>query len=311
MSSGNFLFTILLLLGPLVRVSSSNWVICWVGLELSFLGVIPLLLRDRSFLSLRKESVIKYFCIQALGSGLLILGGVLFYIIPEVSEFSDLLFVRSLFIKLGVFPIHFWVPRVTSGLNWFPLFLLLGWQKIPPFIFLVNISENSHWLGRVITILGGVRAMVGAIIGLNQTSFRAILGGSSIVHTGWGCIGSVFGGLWFYFTVYCLSFGILMLFCSLEEHFITSLRILSLRGLPPSLIFIGKWRILKRVFYRESSSLFLILPIARALLRLFFYLKFFYSFYLRSRLDSRNLNYRVWGCLSFVRLIGVTLCLLL
>jgi len=84
MSSGNFLFLAVLILGPLVRISASNWVICWVGLELRFLGAIPLLLSDSRFMSLRKESVIKYFCIQALGRGLLILGGVLYYIDPEI-----------------------------------------------------------------------------------------------------------------------------------------------------------------------------------------------------------------------------------
>lgn len=310
MSSGNFLFFSLLLLGPLVRVSSSNWVMCWVGLELSFLGVIPLLLADSGFLSLRKESVIKYFCIQTAGRGLLILGGVLFYMVPEVSEASNFVFVCSLLIKLGVFPIHFWVPGVASGLNWFPLFLLLGWQKIPPFAFLVNILENRDLLRSIILVLGGIRALIGAFIGLNQTSFRVVLGSSSIAHTGWGCIGSVFGGLWVYFSIYCFSFGILILFCYLEADFIVRLGILSLRGLPPFLMFVGKWVVLKRAFYRSFSFLFLAAPIVRSFLSLFFYLNFFYSFYLRSRSCFQRSSYNFLVSLVFVRLVGVNFCIL-
>nr|UBU97364.1 NADH dehydrogenase subunit 2 [Asteronotus hepaticus] len=288
MSSGNLLFYLVLLLGPLVSVSSTNWVICWVGMELSFLGAIPLMLTDVNFHSLSKESVIKYFCIQALGSGLLMFGGVLLYMDPTASFFSNVVFMLALFLKLGMFPLHFWVPSVAAGLNWVPMFILLAWQKIPPFAFLVNIMENNQWMSTIVLVLGGMTALTGALIGLNQTSMRAMLGSSSIAHTGWGCIGAVAGGLWPYFFIYCLSFAILMLFCIVEDPFMISLGILSLSGLPPFSMFVGKWIILKSMLMSDSGFLFLILPILSALLSLFFYLKFFYSFYLSSKTSGSN-----------------------
>lgn len=304
MSSGNLLFLRILILGPVVRISSSRWVICWVGLELSFLGAIPLFLRDTSFISLRKESVIKYFCVQALGRGLLMLGGILFYIDPRVRWHSQLIFIFSLFIKLGVFPMHFWVPRVAAGLNWIPIFILLGWQKIPPFALLVNILDGAGWLSRIVLFLGGLRALTGSIIGLNQTSVRAILGSSSIVHTGWGCIGTIYGGLWIYLFIYCARLIILIYLFTIKESLLIGLGILRLRGLPPFIIFAGKWIVVKRVLFRGSRFLFLVLPIVSALLRLFFYLKFFYSFYLRSRSDTQN-KYLIISSTAFVTLRGV------
>lgn len=306
MSSGNLLFFLVLLLGPLVSLSSTNWVICWVGIELRFLGAIPLMLADGTFHSLRKESVLKYFCIQALGSGLLMFGGVLLYIDPLASYFSNLVFVLRLFVKLGIFPIHFWVPSVTAGLNWVPMFVLLAWQKIPPFAFLINVLENNQWISSIVLLFGGLTALAGALIGLNQTSIRAILGRSSIAHTGWGCIGAVAGGLWTYFLIYCLRFAILMAFCLVDESFIIGIGVLRLRGLPPFAIFIGKWTILKRILVRDSGYLFLVLPILRALLSLFFYLKFFYSFYLRSKLSEElEPKYLVTRSILFVGITGV------
>lgn len=305
MSSGNLLFFLVLLLGPLVRISSTNWVICWVGMELRFLGAIPLMLNDSRFHSLRKESVIKYFCIQALGRGLLILGGVLLFIEPTVSWISNIIFVVSLFMKLGVFPVHFWVPRVTAGLNWMPIFILLAWQKIPPFAFLVNILENNQWISMVVATVGGVTALTGALIGLNQTSLRAMLGSSSIAHTGWACVGAVSGGLWTYFLIYCIRFAILMLLCNINDSLIIGFGILRLRGLPPFAIFIGKWAILKRVLLTDCGFLLLILPILRALLRLFFYLKFFYSFYLRSKIQTNQLKFIITRSLIFFSVTGV------
>nr|YP_010574743.1 NADH dehydrogenase subunit 2 [Carminodoris armata]UZI00314.1 NADH dehydrogenase subunit 2 [Carminodoris armata] len=304
MSSGNLLFLLVLLTGPLVSVSSTNWVLCWVGMELSFLGAIPLMLMDSGFHSLSKESVMKYFCIQALGSGLLMLGGVLLFMNPMISTISNFIFVLSLFMKLGMFPLHFWVPSVAAGLNWVPMFVLLAWQKIPPFAFLMSMMENAHWMLTPVLVFGGMTALVGAIIGLNQTSLRAMLGSSSIAHTGWACIGAVAGGLWTYFFIYCLSFAVLMLFCLFNNKFMTGVAILSLSGLPPFAMFVGKWAILKSVLMSDSSFLFLILPILSALLSLFFYLKFFYSFYLSYKLSVNDPKYSIMSALLFFGMTG-------
>nr|YP_010429294.1 NADH dehydrogenase subunit 2 [Polycera hedgpethi]USQ67473.1 NADH dehydrogenase subunit 2 [Polycera hedgpethi] len=305
MSSGNLLFLLVLLLGPLVSISAPNWMICWVGLELSFLGAIPLLLTDNSYMSLSKESVMKYFCIQALGSGLLMLGGIMYYMDPGLYWISEFIFLFSLFTKLGVFPMHFWVPGVTAGLNWLPMFILLAWQKIPPFAFLVNMLEGSSWCSSIVLFSGGMSALIGSVIGLNQTSLRAMLGSSSIVHTGWGCIGAVFGSLWVYFFIYCISFMVLMILLTLGHSLLAGFGILSLSGLPPFMMFAGKWMVLKSVLFSSSSIMFLILPIVGALFSLFFYLKFFYSFYLSSSFIKSETKFLGISSLAFVTLSGV------
>nr|YP_010996932.1 NADH dehydrogenase subunit 2 [Dendrodoris krusensternii]WPH63916.1 NADH dehydrogenase subunit 2 [Dendrodoris krusensternii] len=305
MSSGNVLFLVISILGPLVSVSSSSWIICWVGLELSFLGVIPLLLSDTSYSSLSKEAVVKYFCVQALGSAFLMLGGCMVYSSFYVSWLFYSVFFLGLFMKLGLFPMHFWVPSVVSGLSWFPIFLLLGWQKLPPFALLINFSEYYYWFSPVLLIFGGLSALVGAVIGLNQSSFRAMLGSSSIAHTGWVCLGVVYGGVWIYFGIYCTSLILLMVFSFLGDELLVSMSILGLSGLPPFLMFIGKWSVLKSALESEAGFGFLILPLVGALLSLFFYLKFFYSFYLKFSESSMNSKYSFVSSIIFIILGGV------
>jgi len=285
------LFLILIGLGPIVRISSSRWIICWVGLELTFLGLIPLLVSSggRVF-NLGKECAIKYFCIQALGSGLLLIRGVLvFRMVRSFGILSYFLFLFRLLIKLGVFPIHFWVPSVVSGLEIFPsILIILTWQKILPLILLNNLTRSCNFLTDYIIVLGGLRAVVGALIGINQTQILPILGASSVTHRGWMILGAVYGGVWLYFFLYCLSLIALCLSLKYGRDSVRGLVILSLRGLPPFLIFIGKWSVLRFCLGVRSRLWYLILPLIGSILSLFFYLKFFYSFYLREGFSSRK-----------------------
>nr|YP_010388429.1 NADH dehydrogenase subunit 2 [Phyllidia elegans]UPP55831.1 NADH dehydrogenase subunit 2 [Phyllidia elegans] len=299
------LFLIMMGLGPAVTISSSNWITSWIGLELMFLGTIPLLFSESNFFSLSKESAMKYFCIQALSSALMMFSGILLYLGYMSIWIFYFVFMMSLFMKLGIFPMHFWVPSVVSGLHWVPIFFILVWQKIPPLAIVKNFCENFDWFPPYILILGGLSALVGSLIGMNQTSFRAMLGGSSIAHTGWACFGATFGGLWIYFLVYSVTFFFLMISCFLMDYLMTSILVLSLSGIPPFTMFIGKWSIMKMTLSNDLWYMYIILPIFGAILSLFFYLKFFYSFYLKFISSLSKMKYSLVAGLIFLLISGV------
>nr|YP_007475227.1 NADH dehydrogenase subunit 2 [Placida sp. 1 NY-2013]AGC56267.1 NADH dehydrogenase subunit 2 [Placida sp. 1 NY-2013] len=283
MSSANLLFLSLLLSGPLVSVSSSNWIVCWGGVELSFLGLIPLLFLSNKYISLTKESAMKYFCIQALGSAILFYGGLMtFSCVSE--ELTSLLLVFSIFVKLGVFPMHFWVPSVVAGLDWVPLYLILTIQKIAPFAFMSLVITNiSDSMSSIILILGGMTSVVGAFIGNNQTDLRAMLGASSIAHSGWLVLGVMTGYFWGYFSIYCLSLFFAFYFLSFPTSSSEAgMGILSLSGLPPFFMFLGKWGILKMSVESLVPMWLMSLFLLGAVISLGFYLKFSYSFVLNS-----------------------------
>lgn len=287
MSSANVLFLFVMLRGPIISLSSSNWFLVWAGIEISFLGLIPLLFLGGGYMSLNKESALKYFCIQALGRALLFLSGLILYFDFISSFMWGLTFLLRLRLKLGIFPGHFWVPSVVAGLEWVPCVLMLTWQKIPPFALLVNFLRSVRGvMQEFVLVLGGLRALVGGLIGNNHTAVRPIVGASSVAHTGWATVGAVYGGIWLYFGLYCLVFSLTAMFLWQGDSLLSSLGILSLRGLPPFLMFVGKWIIIKQAVLGLISMKFLLLPLVGTFLRLIFYLKFLYSFYLNSEIKS-------------------------
>nr|WIS40140.1 NADH dehydrogenase subunit 2 [Facelina auriculata] len=312
MSTGNFLFYLLMVLGPTVAVSSSSWLISWVGIELAFLGLIPLLVSDgKSLPSLSSESALKYFCIQAAGSGILMCGGVMKFMVPFLmSNFSsNIIFLAGLGLKLGIFPFHFWVPSVVAGLGWYPMFLILTWQKIAPFMFMMNLVESVPSLSGLVFILGGLSAIVGALIGLNQTKLAPMLGASSITHSGWVAVGAVCGGFWIYFLIYFGSLMLLIIALGKQRVFMAGLLTLSLSGLPPFVMFIGKWSILKHALSLSEHWWFISLPLFGSIMSLFFYLKFFYSFYLESE-ESFLSKGSLTVCFSMANLAGALLIIM-
>nr|YP_010834653.1 NADH dehydrogenase subunit 2 [Coryphella verrucosa]WFQ82021.1 NADH dehydrogenase subunit 2 [Coryphella verrucosa] len=305
MSVGNVVFYFLMGLGPIVALSSSSWVVCWAGVELSFLGLIPLLLgsKDKDS-SLGKEACMKYFCIQAVGSGLLMWGGIMMFLIPNsfvmVSQFF---FMFGLLVKLGMFPAHFWVLGVVGLLDWAPLFFVLTWQKIAPFLFLMNLIENNIWLQDVLLLMGGLSAVVGAVIGLNQTKLAPMLGASSITHTGWAAVAVVYGNFWIYYVCYFCSLLLLLLNISGSDKFMSGFLLLGLAGLPPFFMFAAKWSVMSAVLSMCGEWWVLGLPLFGSTLSLFFYLKFFYSFYLETS-SEENVFSTFFAFASIVGVIG-------
>ena len=68
-------------------------------MELSTIAALPLMFSSR----FSAESVIKYFCVQALASSFLLLFGLVYF------SWADIYWgvLRALVLKLGMFPGHF------------------------------------------------------------------------------------------------------------------------------------------------------------------------------------------------------------
>nr|YP_006073358.1 NADH dehydrogenase subunit 2 [Solemya velum]AFG18178.1 NADH dehydrogenase subunit 2 [Solemya velum] len=323
----NFMFLLLTMLGTIFSISSSHWMGVWAGLEINLLGFIPLLVYGGSTLEI--ESGVKYFIIQSMGSGILLMGSLLISMAalswtnlgPLLStEISSMSFIQkdmsfygalvmvSLLIKIGLTPFHFWLPSVMSGLSWFSVLILASWQKIAPLILiLMVVSKYSLFL--LMCCAGS--SMVGGVGGLNQTQLRGLMAYSSINHLGWMTAGSISStaSMVIYFIIYFLISMFLFYylwmkeksqarqmstssFQSMNEKLIFSTLILSLGGLPPLLGFVGKWLIMTELFIIEPMILmFLILG---SLISLFYYLLLFFSYFFSnnskiSELSTKNL----------------------
>jgi len=115
---GFFLFFMSVIVGTVVGVFAGSPVGIWFAIEVNFFGAVSLFSGKRS---VETDSTIKYFMSQALGSGLLFIG-ILLSLRSFVEAENELIGVLGgvflligLNIKIGLFPFHFWVPRVISG----------------------------------------------------------------------------------------------------------------------------------------------------------------------------------------------------
>lgn len=282
-SPSRCLFTGTLILGIAIAVSSNSWFGAWIGLELNLLSFIPLISTKGNQYS--SEAALKYFLIQALGSTVLLISGVMITI--NLNVFSTSL-SAALLLKAGAAPFHFWFPPTLEGIIWPQALTLITIQKIAP-ISLISyyIIEQSN----LIIISAIISAVVGALGGINQTFLRKLLAYSSINHMAWIISALLLRETtWLlYFLVYSLiSLSVVTLLMNFQaQHFnhlvnhsannpqikiIIFIRFLSLGGLPPFTGFIPKWIVIQQLAINQNFILLLVL-LASSLLTLFYYLR--------------------------------------
>nr|APX39378.1 NADH dehydrogenase subunit 2 [Longitarsus luridus] len=293
------LFLNTLIMGTLISISSYNWFMMWIGLEINLLSIIPLFKSHTN--SYPVEATLKYFIVQALASTI-----ILFTIIisMNLTEFLNnynywlmMILNSALLTKLGAAPFHYWFPEVMEGLNWLNSLLLLTWQKLAPMILLMYNLNMPLFLSMIIIL----SSIISGIYGINQTSLRKILSYSSINHIAW-MLASMLNlkNIWLiYFSIYTIiSINIIMIFYYLNIYFLSQLFLIlnqnkmikllfifnffSLGGLPPFLGFFPKWLVINNLVETQFFSLSLILIIS-TLITLFYYT--------RLTLPSLTLNY--------------------
>ena len=62
-------------------------------------------------------------------------------------------------LKLGLFPCHYWFPDVIQGVGFVQGLFLSTWQKLAPFVVLVNVVGRLK-VG-LLACLGALSALVG------------------------------------------------------------------------------------------------------------------------------------------------------
>ncbi len=314
-----------MVLGTLVSLRSPYWILIWAGIEVSLIGLIPLILSDGRYL--RKEGTVKYFTVQAIGSILILFGSLLRFfprlswerLLFESSLIGRFLIILGILVKLGVFPFYAWVPRVITSLNWNRCLLVLTWQKIAPLSFIAYLVQNFNcsFLG-IIILFSAVRSLIGAVGGLSQSIIRAILGYSSITHTGWIVFGRFIGigEVIIYFLIYrILTLSLFLSLKSLEAYTprhsfsmksLVVINLFSLRGIPPFLGFCGKWVILRGAIALGLAPLFIFFLVSGSVVRLYFYTKLIYSFVLVEYKTENQFKFTVpvvFGSLNIIRFL--------
>nr|YP_009730379.1 NADH dehydrogenase subunit 2 [Stephanometra indica]QHT54544.1 NADH dehydrogenase subunit 2 [Stephanometra indica] len=286
-------FTINILLGTIIAISSNNWFLIWIGLETNTISILPILLSNNN--RRNTEASIKYFIIQALAAAIILNSALInvwnngsWIINTPMNNVSSITIIIALFFKLGIAPFHFWFPEVINGINLTNGLILTTWQKIAPTIILINNNNNNS---NIIIICTTISIIIGSWNGLNQTQTRKIMAFSSINHLGWIILISMFNQnisiimLLIYIIINTAIFINLIInnttnISNTNKNNITnpwnastlSILLLSLGGLPPLTGFINKFISLNTII--NSNNTIISIPlIIGSLISLFFYLR--------------------------------------
>nr|ACZ17542.1 NADH dehydrogenase subunit 2 [Lagocephalus inermis] len=286
-----------LFLGTAITTTSSHWLIAWMGLEINTLAIIPLMAQHHHPRAV--EATTKYFLTQATAAAMLLFASTINAWISGQWEIQQMthplpttMIMLALALKIGLAPLHTWLPEVLQGLDLTTGLILSTWQKLAPFTLLLQLQPNNPML---LVALGTLSILVGGWGGLNQTQLRKIMAYSSIAHLGWMMIVLQFSPT---LTLLTLSLYLIMTSSSFLAFILNKtttintlaiawaknpaitalipLLLLSLGGLPPLTGFMPKWLILQELT-KQGLAPIATLAALSALLSLYFYLRLSYA----------------------------------
>nr|YP_011007725.1 NADH dehydrogenase subunit 2 [Gobiobotia jiangxiensis]WAW79920.1 NADH dehydrogenase subunit 2 [Gobiobotia jiangxiensis] len=296
-------------LGTTITFASSHWLLAWMGLEINTLAIIPLMAQHHHPRAV--EATTKYFLTQATAAATILFASTTNAWISGEWDMTNMsnpiastMAMTALALKIGLAPMHFWLPEVLQGLDLLTGLILSTWQKLAPLALIIQTAQTVNPL--LLTLLGLMSALAGGWGGLNQTQLRKILAYSSIAHMGWMVIIIQYAPQ---LTILALGIYIFMTsaaFLTLKTSSATKINtlammwsnnptltttmalvLLSLGGLPPLTGFMPKWLILQELTKQNLPVTATVMALA-ALLSLYFYLRLCYAMTLTISPNTTN-----------------------
>jgi len=149
-----------------------------------------------------KKIIFLYFFIQAVASFVLLIPSTLSYSINYYSSSINQIIIISLLVKLGLPPLHFWLPIISIYIDWIIILILFSIQKIIPFIIIALIISNLI----IITVLIILRIIIPPFIILKINNIKKLISYSSINQIGWILLIIIISPkLWF---IYLLTYSL-------------------------------------------------------------------------------------------------------
>nr|YP_001054790.1 NADH dehydrogenase subunit 2 [Cymatogaster aggregata]BAF46819.1 NADH dehydrogenase subunit 2 [Cymatogaster aggregata] len=284
-------------LGTTITFASSHWLLAWMGLEINTLAIVPLMAQHHHPRAV--EATTKYFLTQAAAAAMVMFASTTnawltgqWDILQTSHPLPVTMITLALALKIGIAPMHAWLPEVLQGLDLTTGLILSTWQKLAPFILLLQIQPTNS---TILILLGLTSTLVGGWGGLNQTQLRKILAYSSIAHLGWMMLILQFSPsltLLTLLTYIIMTFSTFMVFKLNNSTNMNTLAsswakaptltalvpiiLLSLGGLPPLTGFMPKWMILQELATQNLGPTATLAALT-ALLSLYFYLRLSYA----------------------------------
>lgn len=311
------------LVGLGLMVSAKDLVMIYLAIETMSLSLyIMACLRKTGQYS--TEAGLKYIVLGALSSGIILIGisqiyvqtgtveleGLSIYIAASEANIyteqaitlGELFIIIALMFKLGVAPLHMWVPDVYEGA---PSIITMFFAVVPKLgvaallISLVSYSETLPYFKNISVIIGILSIIVGSLGAINQTKIKRILAYSAIAHMGWVLLGIGIGTQWgleasvvyliLYMLVGLVSFGaVLNIYQPRGNNYVIelsglarrspviaftlSMALLSTAGIPPLAGFYSKYTVIIGML-EEGWLIASILAIVSSVVGAFYYVR--------------------------------------
>lgn len=271
----------------LISLSRFQWFFIWVSLELLTLCFIPLMYISKKSLK-TIERMTSYFVVQGFSSLILILRLVGNEIINyrRVRSMKALILI-SIIIKVAAVPTHRWFPQVSRFTRKFSFNLLLTFQKIQPFAFL--LIRTPLIKSRILFYIF-ISTTFSSVLNIQQNNIKYILVYSRISHTSWILLAILTSyEYWLlYFSIY--TFRVYILTKTIKQHsqqiFLLPKHVLltwrfyifNLAGIPPLLGFYPKILIIDKILTLHLEILLFVI-LAGTILDFFIYTRISHSFY--------------------------------
>uniref|UniRef100_A0AAN0N7X6 NADH-ubiquinone oxidoreductase chain 2 n=1 Tax=Liobagrus geumgangensis TaxID=3113998 RepID=A0AAN0N7X6_9TELE len=296
-------------LGTALTFMTSHWLLAWMGLEINTLAILPLMAQHHHPRAV--EATTKYFLAQAAAAATILFASTInawttgeWNIHCLSNPTATTLITMALALKVGLAPMHFWMPPVMQGLDLTTGLIMATWQKLAPFALIIQMAPFTH--PQLLMTLGLLSVIVGGWGGLNQTQLRKILAYSSIAHLGWMITvvqlkpQLTILALIMYIIMTSAMFLTFKLISTTKINSLAmnwtkaptitataALALLSLGGLPPLTGFMPKWLIMQELTMQELPLMATIMALT-ALLSLYFYLRLCYSMTLTIAPNTNN-----------------------
>jgi NADH-quinone oxidoreductase subunit N len=206
------ILALLMLLGMSVCLSADNLLVSYLGLELqSFCVIILLFIEAETYAEVHAGIV--YFLSVLMSSVFLLFGiSYLYYRFGSVTlsdlglnihafelysfgfHYADLtisfFLLIGLFVKVGLFPAHLWIPEVYTHGKIFPVSFIATISKLFGFVILMHFVGIFAMQAELFTFISCVSICAlpnGAMAALTQTRILSLLGYSAIAHIGYIC----------------------------------------------------------------------------------------------------------------------------
>jgi len=331
-----YTLTLFALLGIMVMISAASMLTLYLGLELLALSTYALVALNRDSL-MGSEAAMKYFILGSLASGLLLYGMSLLYGATGSLElagiaanlgtgasdsllltFGLVFVVVGIAFKLGVVPMHMWVPDVYHGAPLATTLFIATVPKIAGLALVIRMLEdglaNLHgdWQ-LMLVIIAALSLALGNLAAIAQTNIKRMLAYSTVSHMGFMLLGILAGtaegyaAAMFYTLAYVVmsagAFAVVILISNGEKEameiddlkglakrnpwhaFMMLMLMFSLAGIPVFLGFFAKWQVISATIAAGFTGL-AVLAVVMAVVGAWYYLRVVKVMYFDDPQDS-------------------------